>query len=97
LGLGRLTSIHCQQGQQRLGALLFGKAVLVHQGDPDEIRLDRIESMPARCDQRFLQYRPLIRTTLIFDSLDVGVQRPDIVAIPNIDLFRDLLASLDDL
>lgn len=33
---------------------------------------------------------------LTFDSLDVGIQRPDIVPIPNIDLFRDLLASLDD-
>lgn len=42
------------------------------------------------------QYRALVKVNLTFDSLDVGVQRPDIVAIPNIDLFRDLLASLDD-
>jgi hypothetical protein len=34
---------------------------------------------------------------LTFDSLDIGIQRPDVVAIPDIDLFRDLLASLDDL
>ena len=31
------------------------------------------------------------------DSLDVGIQRSDIVSVSNIDLFRDLFPSFDDL
>jgi hypothetical protein len=43
-----------------------------------------------------IQYRKCARSPVI-DSLDIGVQRPNVVAIPDVDLFRDFLASLDDL